>query len=182
MSQPLQSAVSTRVSIGHDRVPAEPPLLLDLQHRQPLYVCCVRDPVRRTRRVFLWSCARPRGRAHTAPQTFATFGDLRKALIRASVWPSDADPASHTSASHTSEEKKNGTLGSSSTDSTTSSHASLYIRAATLVGAPLTLEAIDALRAWSQSAESCTFTIVYEPVLRMATVRVWLHRLCSMHT
>ena len=71
-------------------------MLLDLQHRQPLYVCCVRDPVRRARRAFLWTCVRPRGRATAAPQTFGTLGALQKALTKAGVWPPDAEGDDHT--------------------------------------------------------------------------------------
>jgi hypothetical protein len=113
------------------------------------------------------------------------LGALRKALTKAGMWPPDAEGDDHT-ASVGDDGAKTATDdgASSSTDSTTSSsHASLYIRSATLTGAPLTRAAVTALQAWGRSSgEPCTYTLVFEPVLRMASVRVWLHRLAAAHT
>ena len=159
----------------------ELPLLMDLRHRAPIYICCVRDPMRHVRRVFLWMYERPRGRGAAAPKTFTTLHQLRKALQDMGAWPDVSADVEHVSTS-TSFTSPDNTKSATTQASSSSSHASLYVRMSTLSGMPLTTEAVSAITAWATADEPCTFTVVYEPVLRMATMRVWMHRLASTHT
>ena len=176
------------------RVPSStPPLLLDQRHRMPVYVCCVHDPHRRSHRVFVYTCSRPRGRAASAPQTYATLRELQKAMRSFDLWPAAESGASSddvvtadTATSSDDVVTADAESGSSRSNSTSSSsHTSQYLRASTLASAGLTHAARDAIAAYAKAARvtkaPCTFTLVFEPVLRMATVRVWLHRVATAH-
>lgn len=163
-----------------------------------MYVCCVHDPTRRARNVYLWTCLRPRGRAATAPHTVTTLGALRKALREAELWPvaandvgrTDAQTSAKTGASNIVVDNDTEATGASASspvsNTSSSSHASRYVRTSSLKGAPLMLSAWVAIEAYARDAraakEACAFTLVYEPLLRMATVRVLLNRLSAAHT
>ena len=109
--------------------------------------------------------------AVSALQFYGTMRELRKAMKDRGLWP--AEDVVHTDDQSTVSDPR---TTSPTPDTSTSSHASLYVRSSTLVGAPLTHEAVRAMDAYAKAAraagEACAYTVIYEPVLRMATVRI----------
>ena len=128
-----------------------PPVLLDAENRLPFYVWCARDPIRKIRRVYLWSSKRPRARAPTSPLELKSFKELHTHLNKENLWPVQDE----------------STLTSSyQSVVSSSSQVSLYYQDIHVKGAALTNDAVIAIKAYEQEAkavnEACIYVIVYE--------------------
>lgn len=139
------------------------PCLLDSQHRLSTYVCCVYIPTRNLHRVFVWTSQRPRGRMHTASKTFKDIKSLRKMLDDTDIDTSSAF-----------------------TSTSFSNNISSFVTTSTLSGRPISDDSWHEIEQYTKTVmadgQSCTFTIVYEPVLQMATLRIFLTRLAIRET
>ena len=142
-----------------------PPLLYDTEHRIPLYVCCVRNTARKQRTVYLWTTERPNGRS-PAPIKLKDYKSLQVYLEKRNMWPQN-----------TSTETLHSSYSSSISSS---SQVSVYRQDAYVMGAELTIKAAKELEQYNQEAnklnESCVYMIVYETILRMNSVRIFMNQ------